>query len=44
MAVPGSREDVIKSVVEILGSRVFAERLVDAFGPSALLGTPAVQP
>jgi uncharacterized protein involved in exopolysaccharide biosynthesis len=41
MAVPASREDEINSVVEMLNSRVFAERLVDAFGPSALLGTAA---
>lgn len=41
MAVPASREDEINSVVEVLNSRVFAERLVDAFGPSAMLGSPA---
>ena len=40
MALPASREDEINSVVEMLNSRVLAEQLVDAFGPSALLGRP----
>ncbi len=40
MVVPASREDEINSVVELLNSRVLAEQLVDAFGPSALLGRP----
>jgi len=40
MAVPTSREDEINSVVEMLNSRIFAERLVDEFGVSAMLGRP----
>lgn len=40
MAVPASREDEINSVVEMLNSRIFAERLVDVFGASAMLGRP----
>ena len=38
VAVPSMREDEINSVVEILLSRSLAERIVDAFGPAALLG------
>ena len=34
---PASREHEINSVVEILGSRVLLERVVDAVGPAAIL-------
>lgn len=38
VAVPQFREDEINSVVEILRSRMLVEKVVDAIGPTAILG------
>jgi uncharacterized protein involved in exopolysaccharide biosynthesis len=38
VAVPQSRENDINSIIEILKSRVVAEKVVDAVGPRAVLG------
>ena len=38
VAIPTSRENEINSVVEILKSRVVAEKVVDTIGPEAILG------
>jgi uncharacterized protein involved in exopolysaccharide biosynthesis len=41
VAIPQAREDEINSLVEILKSRVLAERIVDEFGPEKILGKTA---
>jgi uncharacterized protein involved in exopolysaccharide biosynthesis len=37
MAIPPSREDEINSVIDILGSRLLLEKLVDRFQPGSIL-------
>ena len=37
MMVPGSREEEINSALEVVKSRVLAERVVDALGTEAIL-------
>lgn len=41
ITIPNSRESEINSVVEILKSRVIAEKVVDALGPQAILNDTA---
>jgi polysaccharide biosynthesis protein PslE len=44
VAVPVTRDNEINSVVEILGSRVLLDKVVDAIGPDAILGYSAATP
>ena len=39
VAVPASRENEINSLVEVLRSRALVEKVVDALGPDAILGS-----
>lgn len=44
MQPPGSREDEINSVVEMLDNRVLREGIVDSFGPDVILGKASTMP